>query len=156
MTPESLYWGPKLLHERYQLPIVVTENGMSNTDWVSLDGKVHDPQRIDLVHRYLLQLDRAMAEGVDVRGYFLWSILDNFEWSHAYKQRFGLIHVDYPTQKRTLKDSAFWYSDVIRTNGGNLEMEEPADKESESPRAMRPAGSKPVASRNGHGEVGTF
>jgi beta-glucosidase len=120
MTPESLYWGPRLLYERYKLPIVVTENGMSNADWVSLDGKVHDPQRIDLVHRYLLQLDRAMAEGVDVRGYFLWSTLDNFEWAEAYKQRFGLIHVDYATRKRTPKDSALWYADVIRSNGGSL------------------------------------
>lgn len=120
MTPESLYWGPKLLHERYKLPIVVTENGMSNADWMSLDGHVHDPQRIDLLHRYLLQLERAMAEGVDVRGYFHWSIMDNYEWADGYKQRFGLIHIDYPTQKRTPKDSARWYAEVIRTHGESL------------------------------------
>lgn len=120
MTPESLYWGPKLLQERYGLPIVVTENGMSNADWVGLDGQVHDPQRIDLLHRYLLQLDRAMADGVDVRGYFHWSILDNYEWHEGYRQRFGLIHVDYPTQTRTPKDSYRWYADVIRTRGESL------------------------------------
>jgi len=81
---------------------------------------VHDPQRIDYTHRHLLQLHRAMAEGADVRGYFHWSIMDNFEWTDGYKQRFGLIHVDYTTQKRTLKDSAAWYKKVIATNGSNL------------------------------------
>ena len=122
MTPESLYWGPKLLHERYKLPIVITENGMSNADWVGLDGHVHDPQRIDLLHRYLLQLDRALSEGVDVRGYFHWSIMDNYEWAQGYKQRFGLIHIDYPTLKRTPKDSSRWYAEVIRTHGESLKV----------------------------------
>jgi len=116
VTPENLYWGPKLLQERYRLPIVVTENGMSHNDWVGLDGKVHDSQRIDFLRRYLLQLGRAIAEGVDVRGYFQWSIMDNFEWAEGYKQRFGLIHVDYATQVRTLKDSALWFGEVIRKN----------------------------------------
>jgi len=67
MTPETLYWTTKLLHERYQLPIVVTENGAANCDWVAIDGKVHDPQRQDLVHRYLRELGRAISEGVDIR-----------------------------------------------------------------------------------------
>ena len=100
--------------------MIITENGMSNTDWVSLDGAVHDPQRIDLLQRYLREMKRAMADGVDIRGYFHWSILDNFEWSEGYKHRFGLIHVDFETQKRTLKDSAYWYRDVIASNGANL------------------------------------
>jgi beta-glucosidase len=117
VMPESLYWGPKFYHERYGLPLLLTENGMACTDWVSLDGKVHDMQRIDFLHRYLLQLERAIQDGVDVRGYFYWSILDNFEWAEGFKQRFGLVHVDYPTQKRTLKDSAHWYKDVIATTG---------------------------------------
>ena len=73
-------------------------------DWISLDGSVHDPQRIDFLHRYLLELQKACQEGVDMRGYFHWSILDNFEWAEGYKERFGLIYVDYPTQKRVLKD----------------------------------------------------
>lgn len=120
VTPDALYWGPKFLAEHYNLPIVITENGMSNCDWVSLDGKVHDPQRIDFLNRYLLALHRAIQDGVDVRGYFQWSIMDNFEWAEGYKHRFGLIHVDYETQKRTLKDSAYWYRDVIRTNGASL------------------------------------
>lgn len=120
VVPEALYWGPRFLWERYRLPIVITENGMCNLDWVDLDGRVRDPQRIDFTRRYLLQLARAHAEGVDVRGYFHWSIMDNFEWAEGYKERFGLIHVDYQTQVRTLKDSAYWYRDVIGSNGASL------------------------------------
>ena len=117
IVPESLRWGPRFLHERYQLPVVVTENGISLSDWVALDGKVHDPQRIDFLHRYLTGLRHGMNEGADVRGYFQWSILDNFEWAEGYKQRFGLVHVDYETQRRTLKDSACWYRDIIAAGG---------------------------------------
>jgi len=120
VVPECLYWGPKFFQERYGLPVIITENGMSGIDWVALDGRVHDPQRIDFMARYLQQLGRAIDDGVDVRGYFHWSILDNFEWAEGYKERFGLIHVDYPTGKRTLKDSAYWYADVIRSNGENI------------------------------------
>ncbi|MFN9975648.1 MAG: family 1 glycosylhydrolase, partial [Phycisphaerae bacterium] len=70
--------------------------------------------------QYLLELARASADGVPVHGYFHWSVMDNFEWAEGYKERFGLIHVDYFTQKRTLKDSAHWYAEVIRTNGDHL------------------------------------
>ena len=122
IVPESLYWGPRFLAERYQLPIVITENGLSNVDIVSLDGKVHDSQRIDFLNRYLLALQRAAGEGIDIRGYFHWSIMDNFEWAEGYKHRFGLVHIDYETQKRTLKDSAYWYREVIRTNGECLRV----------------------------------
>ncbi|HDP98353.1 MAG TPA: beta-glucosidase [bacterium] len=120
VTPEALYWGPKFFYERYQLPIAITENGVANMDWIHLDGKVHDPQRIDFLTRYLRALRRAVEYGVPVLGYFLWSIMDNFEWSHGYKRRFGLIYVDYQTKKRILKDSAHWYRNVIVSNGGNL------------------------------------
>jgi len=120
VTPEGLYWLARFLHQRYGKPIVITENGMSNIDWVATDGKVHDPQRIDFTRRYLLQLKRAAEDGVDVRGYFHWSIMDNFEWAEGYKERFGLIYVDYPTGKRTPKDSAWWYAEVIKSNGENL------------------------------------
>ena len=96
------------------------ENGLSLRDWVALDGKVHDPQRVDFLTRYLRQLGRACAENIPVKGYFHWSLMDNFEWSDGYKQRFGLVHVDYDTQIRTWKDSAFWYQDVIATNGANI------------------------------------
>lgn len=120
VTPEALYWGPKFLYERYSLPILITENGLSTHDWVSEDGAVHDPQRIDFTRRYLKQLRRASDDGVPVRGYFHWSILDNFEWAEGMKHRFGMIYVDYQTQERILKDSALWYHDVIRTNGESL------------------------------------
>ena len=118
--PESLYWGPKFLHERYRLPIVVTENGMSNVDFVDLDGRVQDPQRIDFTRRYLLQVQRAIKDGVKIDGYFHWSIMDNFEWAEGYKERFGMVHVDYVTQKRTPKESALWYKKIIASNGGSL------------------------------------
>jgi len=117
VRPESLYWGPRFLYERYHLPIYITENGMSGHDWVALDGQVHDPQRIDYVQRYLQQYRKAGEDGVDIRGYFHWSLMDNLEWTSAMRHKFGLIHVDFATQQRTLKDSARWYQDVIRTNG---------------------------------------
>ena len=120
VTPEVIYWAPRFLYERYHAPIVITENGMSNIDWISLDGHVHDPQRIDYTQRYLLAYERAGRDGVDIRGYFYWSILDNFEWAEGFKERFGLVYVDYPSQRRVLKDSAYWYRQVIAANGANL------------------------------------
>lgn len=120
VTPDALYWGPRFLHERYGLPLHITENGLSCHDVVSLDGKVHDPNRIDFLQRYLRSLSRAIEDGVDVRSYFYWSFMDNFEWAHGYTERFGLVHVDYQTQQRTPKDSALWYRDVIAENGENL------------------------------------
>ena len=119
VTPESLYWGPKFLYERYKKPIYITENGLSCHDVISLDGKVHDPNRIDFLARYLHELKRAANE-IDLRGYFQWSLMDNFEWAKGYSDRFGLVYVDYQTQKRTLKDSAYYYRDVIQTNGDEL------------------------------------
>jgi beta-glucosidase len=120
VTPDAPYWAARFQHERYRLPVVFTENGYCNTDFVHRDGKVHDPQRIDFMARYLGQVKRAVDEGISVDGYFYWSILDNFEWKEGYKDRFGLVHVDYQTQKRTPKDSFSWYHDVIRANGANL------------------------------------
>jgi beta-glucosidase len=84
------------------------------------DGKVHDPQRIDYLHRYLLSLERASDEGVDGRGYMHWSFMDNFEWACGFRHRLGLVYMDYPTQKRMPKDSASWYKKVIATNGKSL------------------------------------
>lgn len=120
VTPDALYWSSKFLYERYQKPLIITENGFSGLDWVALDGRVHDGNRIDFLHRYLLGLKRAVDEGIPVLGYHCWSLLDNFEWAAGYDQRFGLIHVDYQTQKRTPKDSAYWYRDVIASNGEAL------------------------------------
>ena len=120
VTPDALYWGPRFFHERYKIPIVITENGMSGHDWVSLDGRVHDSHRIDFTARYLRALKRAMADGVDIRGYFHWSFMDNFEWAEGYKHRFGLVHVDFATKQRTPKDSAYWFRDVIASNGASI------------------------------------
>lgn len=120
VTPKVLYYAPKFLYERYHRPILVTENGMAGMDWKALDGGVHDPQRKDFIHRYLLELSRAVEEGIPVIGYTYWSLMDNMEWGFGYDIRFGLIHVDYQTQERTLKDSAYWYGEVIRTNGESL------------------------------------
>lgn len=120
VTPQALYWGPKFLYERYGKPIYITENGISCHDSVSLDGKVHDPSRIDFLERYLSELKRAASDGVDIRGYFQWSLMDNFEWNFGYSERFGLIYIDYQTQKRIWKDSAYWYCDLIRKNGEKL------------------------------------
>jgi beta-glucosidase len=120
VVPSTLYWGARYFWERYKLPIGVTENGTATRDQVFLDGKVHDPQRIDFMHRYLLGLSRAVKEGVPVLGYWAWSLLDNFEWAEGYKDRFGLVYVDYETQRRIPKDSFSWYKQVVATNGRSL------------------------------------
>lgn len=117
VTPEGLYWSVRFHHERYGLPMMIAENGLSSLDWVAEDGAVHDPQRIDFASRYLRSLHRAGAEGYPIEGYFHWSLMDNFEWAEGYRHRFGMIHVDFQTQKRTIKDSGYWYRDVIRRNG---------------------------------------
>ena len=114
VVPESLYWASKFFHERYKLPVVITENGMANHDWPDKDGRVRDPQRIQLLEQYTDALLRAKHEGTPIDGYFVWSIMDNFEWALGYDRRFGIIHVDYQTQKRTLKDSAYWYQKRIK------------------------------------------
>ena len=117
ITPDVLYWGAKFFYEEYGLPLLITENGMANLDFVMSDGKVHDPQRIEYMRSYLSGVKKALDEGIPVLGYTYWSIMDNFEWAEGYDPRFGLIYVDYRTQKRTLKDSAFYYRDVIASNG---------------------------------------
>jgi beta-glucosidase len=99
---------------------MVTENGFSGSDWVALDGKVHDGNRIDFLHRYLLSLEKVIEEGIPVIGYQCWSIMDNYEWTGGYDQRFGMIHIDYRTLKRTIKNSGYWYHDVIASNGESL------------------------------------
>lgn len=120
VTPEVLYWSSKFLYERYKLPILITENGYSGNEWVSKDGKVHDPSRIDFIERYLNEFKRAGNEGVELMGYLYWSIMDNFEWALGYDKKFGLVHVDYHTQERTIKDSGYWYKEVIKANGENI------------------------------------
>jgi len=94
--------------------IYITENGAAFPDAPAADGTVPDPDRIAYLDAHLRAALRAMADGVDLRGYFVWSLLDNFEWAHGYSKRFGIVHVDYETQARTPKQSAAWYADVIR------------------------------------------
>ena len=120
ITPEALYWGPRFMFERYGKPIIITENGMSCHDAVSLDGKVHDPNRIDYFARYLREYKRAADDGVPLNGYYVWSLTDNFEWGHGYNQRFGITFVDYNTQKRIIKDSGMFIKSVIESNGEDL------------------------------------
>lgn len=125
VTPEGFYWGVRFLYERYGLPIYITENGMSCHDNVSADGRVHDPNRIQFLDEYLSALQRANDDGADVRGYFLWTFLDNFEWDKGYSERFGIVYVDFTTQKRIVKDSAYWYQKVIASGGKELGINKP-------------------------------
>ena len=113
ITPESLYWGPRLLTERYNLPFYISENGTAMPDVLTEDGKIHDTGRIDFLSSYLSELERAADDGVDVRGYFLWSFMDNFEWAKGYEPRFGIVYTDYVTLERIPKDSAYWYKNYI-------------------------------------------
>ncbi len=120
VTPEGHYWGPKFASERYGLPVLITENGLSSRDWVATDGGVHDTERVDFLRRHLRELGRAISDGVPVLGYFHWSLLDNFEWNHGYRERFGLVHIDYPTGTRTVKESAREYARIIASGGAAL------------------------------------
>ncbi|HEV7898712.1 MAG TPA: GH1 family beta-glucosidase [Planosporangium sp.] len=99
------------------IPLVITENGAAYPDEPDAAGEVHDPERVRYLREHLTAAHEALRDGVDLRGYFAWSLLDNFEWAYGYSKRFGIVHVDYATQQRTLKDSAYWYRDVI-ANGG--------------------------------------
>ncbi|PWD50625.1 beta-glucosidase [Serinibacter arcticus] len=104
------------LTRRYPaLPTMVTENGAAFEDEVSADGRVHDPRRVSYLHDHVAAVDAAREAGADVRGYFAWSLLDNFEWAWGYERRFGIIRVDYSTLERTWKDSAHWYRRLIAT-----------------------------------------
>jgi len=104
------------LSKEYPKPMVITENGAAYDDVVDADGQVHDGDRLQYVHEHLNALRDAMDAGVDMQGYFLWSMLDNFEWAYGYAKRFGIVYVDFETQKRTLKDSALFYAGVVRDN----------------------------------------
>jgi beta-glucosidase len=100
--------------------LYITENGCAYPDGIGPDGEVHDQRRIDFLNAYIAKVGDAIAEGAPVKGYYQWSLMDNFEWSFGYEKRFGIVHVDYATQKRTLKDSAKWYMTVIESNGAQI------------------------------------
>jgi len=110
-------------HKEYgdKLPdLYVTENGVAYDEGVSADGKCHDQRRIDYLQTHLKAIADAIAEGSPVKGYYQWSLMDNFEWALGYDKRFGIVHVDFDTQKRTIKDSGYWYADQIKVNGAGI------------------------------------
>lgn len=121
VVPEGIYYISKMMYEEYGLPVFITENGMACLDWVHRDGKVHDSQRIDYMARHISYMKKAMEEGVEIKGYLYWTLLDNFEWQEGYSKRFGLIYVDFETRERIWKDSAAFYRKVIESDGKVLE-----------------------------------
>lgn len=116
--PQALFDVLVNLQRDYALPaLYITENGAAFTDQLHTNGnEVHDPQRIAYLHDYLSVIADAIAQGVPIKGYFVWSLLDNFEWAEGYSKRFGIVYVDYPTQRRIWKDSALWYADLITSH----------------------------------------
>jgi beta-glucosidase len=115
--PESLYWAPRFVQSLWQAKaIYITENGCAADDKLASDGNVYDTDRIMFLRNYLTQLQRATADGVPVKGYFQWSLMDNFEWSAGFGNRFGLVYVDFQTQQRTPKLSAAFFREVAARN----------------------------------------
>jgi beta-glucosidase len=120
--PDGLYAVLTRLHAEYAPPrLYVTENGAAYPDTLTLQGEVHDRQRTDYLREHLLAARRAIAAGVPLHGYFLWTLMDNFEWAHGFTQRFGIVYTDYATQRRYIKDSGHFYGRVAATNGGALD-----------------------------------
>jgi beta-glucosidase len=118
--PQGLYILLERLHREYAFPaILITENGAAYPDEIGGDGRVDDPLRRSYIQRHLEMAGKAILAGVPVKGYFVWSLLDNFEWSHGYSKRFGIVYVDFQTQRRIPKSSAQWYQQVIHDNAIN-------------------------------------
>lgn len=116
IEPEGLVELLVGLHERFPgLPLAITENGAAFYDTVSEDGRVHDTERVAYLHDHIDAVGEARDKGADVRGYFVWSLMDNFEWSYGFDRRFGIVRVDYDTLERTIKDSGRWYAELVRT-----------------------------------------
>ena len=119
IVPESIYWAVRLISDavgRGDLPVYISENGCPSEDVLSPSGEVFDTDRIMYLRAYLRQLQRAVTDGYPVKGYFQWSLMDNFEWSCGYSKRFGITYVDYKTERRIPKLSYRWYQQVIREN----------------------------------------
>jgi beta-glucosidase len=115
--PEAIYWAVRCVAELWNpKAIYITENGCSAEDFREAPGRIEDTDRVMFLRNYLTQLHRAVAEGYPVKGYFLWSLMDNFEWADGYSKRFGIYYVDFETQQRTPKRSAMWYREVIARN----------------------------------------
>lgn len=117
LVPQCMYWGPRFVHEVYGVKaIYITENGCGYDEEPVVDGEVIDLHRRDFLRNHLRELHRAISDGVPLRGYFLWSFMDNYEWEDGYTRRFGIVHVDFATQKRTPKLSARYYSAIMEAN----------------------------------------
>jgi beta-glucosidase len=114
--PEAIHRAIMRIWNDYRRPIHITENGCSYSDGPDEKGLVNDDRRVSYYRGYIGQVGRAIKDGADVRGYYAWTLMDNFEWTLGYSQRFGLIYVDYPTQRRIIKKSGYWYRDLIATN----------------------------------------
>ena len=117
MGPEAMYWAPKFVQSLWNAKeIHITENGCATQDVIADDGQIYDTDRIMFLRTYLTQLQRATEDGVPVKGYFQWSTMDNFEWTQGFSDRFGLVYVDFQTQKRTPKLSASFFRETARRN----------------------------------------
>jgi beta-glucosidase len=104
------------------IPLYITENGSAWADPpAAVNGRVEDPLRVEYLRDHLDAIRNAIAKGVNLRGYFAWSLLDNYEWSHGYTKRFGIVHVNYETQQRTIKNSGRYYSRIIAANGATID-----------------------------------
>ncbi len=121
VTPEALYAVLARVSDDYpSIPLYVTENGAAYVDYVDPAGAVRDHERIEYLQGYLGAAARAIEDGVDLRGYFHWSLLDNFEWGEGYRSRFGLVYVDYGTQRRIPKASAHWYREFVASHRASV------------------------------------
>jgi beta-glucosidase len=114
--PACVYEVLKLAQEYTSIPLFITENGAAFEDHVHADGSIDDSERIAYLRAHLAEAHRAIQDGINLQGYLVWSLLDNFEWEQGYDPRFGLVHIDFDTLKRTPKRSAYWYRDVITRN----------------------------------------
>jgi beta-glucosidase len=115
--PPCVYDVLTLAHSYTDIPLFIAENGAAFDDSLQTDGGIDDAERIAYLRAHIAEAHRAIREGVNLKGYLVWSLLDNFEWEDGYSKRFGLIHIDFATLKRTWKRSAGWYRDVIARNG---------------------------------------
>jgi beta-glucosidase len=117
LVPESQYWSPRLLHEIWKpKEIYITENGCAGNDTVASDGNVYDSDRLTYLRNGMMWQQRAAAEGIPMKGSFVWSAMDNFEWINGYGDRFGMVYVDFKTQRRTPKLSAMWFKEAATRN----------------------------------------
>ena len=120
-SPESMYDLLTRIKKEYtKLPLYITENGAAYDDVVTEDNKIHDIERINFIKVHLQVMLDFIKEGGNLKGYYLWSFMDNFEWSFGYSKRFGMVYVNYNTQERIMKDSAIWYKNFIKTRSLEL------------------------------------